>query len=267
MFTYFFAGESGWNVSLASYALKSFSVTTQETIPTGLFFKPDGTAMYVVGEVNATVYQYTLSTAWDVSSASYASKSASVSTQETSPEGLFFKDDGTAMYVVGLTNDTVYQYTLSTAWDVSTASYASKSFSVATQATNPVAFFINGDGKIMYVSDNTDKVYQYTIGTAWDISTASYASKSFDATSQNFSMHGCFLNPGSSSMYLLGNVVNSEVYQYTLSTSGDVSTASYTSRNFDVSTQDTQPLDLFFRADGRVMYIIGNTDKVYQYYL
>ena len=92
-----------------SYASKSFSVGTQETFPTGLAFSTDGTKMYVVGQTNRTVYQYTLTTAWDVSTASYV-KGLSVSTQDSIPTGLAFSLDGTKMYVVGQGNDTVYQY-------------------------------------------------------------------------------------------------------------------------------------------------------------
>ena len=69
--------------------------------------------MYIMGNTNDSVYQYTLSTAWDVSTASYASKSFSVGSQETSPSGVKFSSDGTKMYVVGMQNDTVYKYTLS----------------------------------------------------------------------------------------------------------------------------------------------------------
>jgi len=85
-------------------------VSSQDGGPEGLFFKDDGTKMYVVGRANDSVYQYILSTAWDVSTASYDSVSFSVASQDTSPTGLFFKTDGTKMYVVGSTNDTVYQY-------------------------------------------------------------------------------------------------------------------------------------------------------------
>jgi DNA-binding beta-propeller fold protein YncE len=68
--------------------------------------------MYIVGTFKKTVYQYTLNTAWDVSTASYASKSFSVAGQETNPKSVFFNPDGTKMYIVGATNDTIYQYTL-----------------------------------------------------------------------------------------------------------------------------------------------------------
>jgi hypothetical protein len=72
------------------------------------------------------------------------------------------------MYVLGLSNKTVYQYTLSTAWDVSTASYASKSFSTTAQDTTPYGFSFSADGAKMYVLGYTNKtVYQYNVGTAF----------------------------------------------------------------------------------------------------
>jgi DNA-binding beta-propeller fold protein YncE len=165
--------STAWDVSTATYASKSLSVGTQDASPTGIFFKSDGTAMYIIGQTNDAVYQYTLSTAWDVSTATYASKSFSVAAQEAIPTGIFFKSDGTAMYVVGYNTDTVYQYTLSTAWDVSTAIYASKSLSVGA---SPTGVFFKPDGTTMYIiSDSTDRVYQYTLFTTWNYTAVSTA--------------------------------------------------------------------------------------------
>lgn len=51
----------------------------------------------------------------DLSSASYDSVSFGISSQDSFLTGVFFKDDGTKVYVLGNANDTVYQYALSTA--------------------------------------------------------------------------------------------------------------------------------------------------------
>lgn len=51
-------------------------------------------------------------TAWDVSTASYASKSFSVASQDDAPTAVAFNNDGTKMYICGATNDTIYQYSL-----------------------------------------------------------------------------------------------------------------------------------------------------------
>ena len=252
----------------ASYANKSFSVASQDTLPVGLAFNTDGTSMFMLGLNNDTVYQYTLSTGFDVSTASYASKSFSVSSQESNPTGLAFNTDGTSMFIVGSANDTVFQYTLSTAFDVSTASYASKSFSVASQENNPQALAFNTDGTSMLILGTaSDTVYQYTLSTGFDVSTASYANKSFSVASQDTGPTGLAFNTDGTSMFIVG-FVNDTVFQYTLSTGFDVSTASYANKSFSVSSHEDNPLALTFNTDGTSMFIVGTaSDTVFQYNL
>ena len=205
-----------WGLAGARSDFPMFSVSAQETISTGLFFKNDGTKFYVVGYNNDTVYQYSCSIPWDVNTASYDSKSFSVTTQETLPTGVFFKDDGTKFYVVGQTNRIIYQYSCSTAWDVSTASYDSKSFSVTTQDTSPNGLFFKPDGTKFYVIGITNRtVYQYSCSTAWDVSTASYDSKSFPVTSQETAPTGLFFKSDGTKLYVVGTT-NDTVYQYSL---------------------------------------------------
>ena len=114
------AGTGPYNLASASYDSVSFSVATQETVPNSIGFNDDGTSMYIIGSVTDAIYQYTLSTAWDLSTASYASKSFSI--PDTVPRDFTFNNDGTKFYYVGSSADTVYRYSLSTAYDISTAS-------------------------------------------------------------------------------------------------------------------------------------------------
>ena len=58
--------------------------------------------------------------------------SFSVSSQETKPTGITFNNNGTKMFIVGYSGDDVNEYTLATAFDVSTASFID-SFSVSSQ--------------------------------------------------------------------------------------------------------------------------------------
>jgi len=58
--TYPDAISVAWNVSTATY-LQAFSVAGQEIYPSGVFFKPDGTKMYVLGGVGVDVNEYDLS--------------------------------------------------------------------------------------------------------------------------------------------------------------------------------------------------------------
>jgi sugar lactone lactonase YvrE len=264
---YQYSCATAWDVSTASYDTKSFSVNTQETAPNGLFFKDDGTKFYVIGSTNKTVYQYTCSTAWDISTASYDSKSFSVNTQETAPTGVFFKSDGTTFYIIGTTSDTVFQYTCSTAWDVSTASYASKSFSVATQETTPNGLFFKADGTKFYVVGNTNKtVYQYTCSTAWDVSTASYDSKSFSVNTQETAPQGLFFKSDGTRMYIVGPN-NDFVSQYILSVAWSLQKVGYMGSIMRLTLQtETDYRGLFFKPDGTAFYAVGNiVDTIFQY--
>lgn len=56
--------------------------------------------MYIIGWGGVDANQYTLSTPWDISTASFDSVTFSVAGQETIPTGIAFKNDGTKMYGV-----------------------------------------------------------------------------------------------------------------------------------------------------------------------
>ena len=254
----------GYDLSGAAYDSVSFSVSGQETVPRAVTFKSDGTKMYVMGSTGDDVNEYSLSTAWDVSTASYTTV-FSVSSQETVPSGMFFKPDGTAFYIVGNNTDSAYQYSLSTAWNISTASYASKSLNLST-ASSPQGLYFKSDGtKAYFLGLTNDTVYQYSLSTAWDISTGSYDSVSFSVTTQSFLPYDLTFKPDGTKMYVTG-VGNQAIYQYSLSTAWDLSTASYDSISFSTSSQDTSPNGMAFKSDGTKMYIIGNnSDTIYQY--
>jgi len=254
--------QLGYGLENASYDNVSFSVAALEAGPTGLFFKPDGTKMYVVGFTGDAVNEYDLSTAWDVTSASYL-QNFSVAAQDSVPFAIFFKPDGTKMYVLGTTGDDVNEYDLSTAWDVTSASYL-QNFSVAAQDDVLSGLFFKPDGTKMYVIGLTDDdVNEYDLSTAWDISTASYV-QNFGVNAQETAPSAIFFKPDGTKMYVVGNA-GDDVNEYDLSTDWDISSASYV-QNFSVGVQDTRPGGLFFKPDGAKMYVLGrNTNSVYQY--
>ena len=258
---------SAYDIANASYDSKSYDPTTQATAPSGFYIKPDGTKLYIVDNGTDTIYQYTLSTAWDISTASYDSVSISVSSQDIQPNGITFKPDGTIMYHTSNSGNNMDQYTLSTAWDLSTASYASKSYNLHLGATEliPRNLVFNSTGTILLVAGGTnDTVFQHNLSTAWDISTASYASKSLDVSSQETGLHGIYLKPDDSKLWILGFGSNT-VYQYSI-TSADASTASYDNVSFSVASQSSSSYSVFFGDSGAKMYVLDSlTDTIYQY--
>jgi len=262
-------GGSVDGVVNSSYDSKLKDYGSQTLYARGIAWKTDGSRMYVVSGSTAStrrVYQYNLSTNWDVSTASYSTND-DISAQSTSAEGLAFKPDGTSMYVVDRDNDTVFQYTLSTAWAVNTASYASKSFSVASRETQPTGVRFSSDGTKMFVIGYTgDDINEFTLSTAWDVSTASYDSV-FSVSSQTTDPRGFDFNDDGTFMVVAGNGTTPTVYSYSLSTAWDVSTASFID-SLDVSSvvnnDDFQ--DIALGDSGNKLYVMDNNDdEVNQY--
>ena len=253
---------AGYDLANASYDSVSLSVISEESLGHDIFFKPDGTKVYLLGTSGDDVNEYSLSTAWDLSTASYV-QNFSVSAQETGPSGIFFKPDGTKMYITGTSGDDVNEYNLSTAWDISTASY-SQVFSVAAQMGNPRAIFFKGDGTKMFIADQTGPdINEYSLSTGWDVSTASFT-QLFSTSSQATSPQAIYFSPDGTEMFV-GDAA-SDIYKYSLSTAWDLSTASYASITFDASSQNTVLLGLSFKDDGSKMYTLDNqTDAIYQY--
>jgi sugar lactone lactonase YvrE len=168
-----FEGRSLFNS--ITYASKSFIDTaTYGTASTAIEFSPDGTKMYVANSTKS-IYQYTLGTAWDVSTATYASKSFTDSGAPSNTYvGFRFNNDGTKAYRMGWNSggtDSIRQFSLSTAYDISTASYFQQKYLSGT--TTPLGMCFSPDGTKLYFADaGDDKVYQYQLSVAWDISTA-----------------------------------------------------------------------------------------------
>jgi hypothetical protein len=62
-----------------------------------------------VGFGSDKIYQYTVSTPFDITSASF---STSINTQDSAPKGMAWNDDGSRLYEIGSGSDKIYQYTL-----------------------------------------------------------------------------------------------------------------------------------------------------------
>lgn len=252
------------DISTYSYKSKSFSTNTQTTsaFATFSFFKPDGTKMYVGSSDDGAIFQYSLSTPWDVTTASYDSVSFAtgetnttygvflqangsrvfwgrgnttqnvqsqalsaawdlssatgsknaLNSGESSPFGMYFRDDGVKLFVLGQNADAIRQLTLSTPWIITSASFDA-SFSVSSLGGNPRGLWFAPDGlRAYFVQWNTDTIRQVDLTSAWDISTATIAVGSLSVGSQEGLPAGICMSPDCAHLYVTGG--NNTVYQY-----------------------------------------------------
>jgi hypothetical protein len=71
----------------------------------------DGSRLYEVGGTGDKIYQSSLSTPFDIASASFEK---SLNTQDSRPEGMAFSADGSRLYELGPGGDKIYQSQVST---------------------------------------------------------------------------------------------------------------------------------------------------------
>ncbi len=249
--------DGAWDVANAVYDSKLFNLSGLDDSPQDLALKDDGVKLYVLGRTGNLVHQLTFGVIDDVSTLTDDSISLNIGAQETAALALRLGDGGTKLYIVGSAGDTVYQYTLSTAWDLSTASYSGKFISLSSEDVAPAGMHFKPDGtKFFMLGFNNTAIYQYTLSTAWDISTATYDTVSFSLTTQTSNPQSYFMHPEGIRLYLCAANNNGPVFQYDLSTPWDISTTVYNSVSYTIG-QDSVPAAISWNANGSKMFVIG----------
>ena len=250
-----------WSVSTIDYSnVTVFYVGDKETTPTGLYFKDDGSTMYVVGSASDRVQQYSLSESWNVSSAIFNTFVA-VGSQDTVPQAISFSPDGINMYIVGGTGDDVNQYTLSDAWNVESAVYTTVGY-VGTEDTSPTGIFFKPEGDYIYVIGALrDNVYQYALSESWNIASLSFT-QSFSIDEEETAPTGIFFKPDGTRMYITGST-GDDINEYEFFTPWDFRIPDYKI----VRVAENTPRATYFKSDSSKMYIVGTSANVFQYSL
>ena len=255
--------NGGYDIASATVT-QYFSVADQETTPQDITFNNDGTKLFVIGSNSDKINVYSLTTAYDVSTATFTTGlDFSVAGQETQPSGMAFNTDGTKMYIIGYVEDYVNEYHLTSAFAVYTATYVQR-FSTAAEENSPRGMTFNNDGSKMYViGSDGDDVNEYHLSTGFDISTASYA-QNFSVSNEENNPQGVGFNHDGSKMFIVG-LTSDAVYQYNLTTGFDISTATYAQT---ISVDDAAPMGLVFNHNGTKLFVVGyDGDSVYEYSL
>ncbi len=243
-----------FDASTAAFADVTFPVSAEKSDPSAMAFSSDGTKMFVLDFADNDVKEYTLSSPFDVSTAAFANVTFSVSAQEGSPTGMAFSSNGTKMFVIGTEGNDVNEYTLSSPFDASTASFVDAT-SVSAQEGFPLGMAFSSNGTKMFVIGLASLgVNEYTLSSPFDASTASFVDATSVSAQENIPNDMAFSSDGSK-MFVIGSSSNN-VNEYTLSSPFDASTASFVDAT-SVSAQEETPTDMAFSSDGSKMFVLG----------
>lgn len=232
----------------------NFFAPTENNDPHSFAFNDDGTKLYVLGLDNdATIDEYSLSTPYDISTSTYTNVSLNVEVQDGNPLNLFFSADGSILYLVGFSGNTIHTYDLSTNYDLSTAVY-NTNFPVPV--SGPVAATFNADGTQFYTLDLADHIRQFALTTPFDLSSlpSSTTGVPFFDTNLSTGISFSFNNNGTRLYTSDRNAAG--VNQFELTTPYDVTTAQ-NGKSVLIGSTTNQVGTVTFSPDGSSLFALG----------
>jgi len=228
-----FTLSTPWAVNTATYTA-NVSVNPQGANHQDVFISSDGKFVYTVESSSDRVHQYTMATPWSIATTAFTRTfqlSAAYQALESGTVGMTFKPDGTSFYLIGSAGDTIVQFDLSVAWDISTAFQSSKSLYVNPIETNPGALRITEDGtRFILIGTTGDRAHVYNLTTPWDISTGVFVGSSStwatlgagQAVPQSETgATGFYIKPTGDKLYVIGTAIDT-VAEYNVANAGVV---------------------------------------------
>ena len=162
-----------YDISTATLTGATLNVGAQDTSPKAMLFNNNGTILYILGDQNNRISEYGLTTPYDISTATFTRIALNVGAQDIKPRDMIFNNNGTRLYMLGSSNIRIFEYGLTTPYDISTATFTA-SFRVHQQSVNPSSILFNNDGTRFYVLENhndanaSNNIFEYIIGgTIW----------------------------------------------------------------------------------------------------
>jgi hypothetical protein len=224
-------------------------------------FSQDGLHMYAFAkdaQSGPAIYHYTLSPAWDITSAvedevldimgGLASDHAS---------GIFLKPDGTRIYIVfntALGGSYVRSIDLDVAFYITSCTFNS---AVALYGTGSQysCWFNDAGTRLFTADDDNDDIFQYNLSTAWDeTSLSATPSRTLDVSSYTTSPWGVALSADGLTLQVI-DAQHDKILFWNLSTAFDLLGASKDSYEMDISGTVTTPVGCYTKADGKTFFV------------
>jgi DNA-binding beta-propeller fold protein YncE len=224
-----------------------------------VWFSSDGSKMAVCEQATDTVRLFSLGTPWEMLSAGTTAQILSVNAYEAQPTSVWFREDGTKMYIIGIANDRIKEFTLDPAWDLASAVFSVQS---ATFPNAPEGIWFSADGGLLFKIDGgTDAITKFELDPAWDINARTLL-QTFSVAANSTQPTDLFISSDGLRLFVSDNNTDA-VKQYSMTSAFDLDTASL-DRSISVVAEGNSPQGVFWKYDGVYMYV-GNVQHVDQY--
>ena len=147
-------------LTLIAGALNTSSLHSENS-PSSVFMKPDGSKLYFCGNSTDNVFQYSLTTAFDLTTASYDGYRS----LSNIPQSLHFSSDGSRFFYSRISG--AYSADLSIPWDVVNSTFSGSYTTTATAFVNKDVAVVNGGFVYLSVNGGAGNIEVITTNTAY----------------------------------------------------------------------------------------------------
>lgn len=203
-----------YSVIGATYSGKSFVVGQFRNMQ----WNSDGTLLYYQGGGFSNINGLSLSTAWDISTASGAG--ISIDPGGTNNTALTIANNGTMLFLIYGNSQFLARFTLTTPYDLSSVHNQSPDRGTSLVGTldltgTGMGVEFSDDGFVMWLlDDGANLLRRYVLNTAWDFTTANPSTFALNVTPATSVPRGARRYTGNPDIFLISTASNATVDQY-----------------------------------------------------
>ena len=249
-----------------------FNVALDEPVPNGLRFNDDGTRMYVQGYLQDVVIQHGLAVPYSPASTIPAEKYVMPVPNMVAPDlptrmsGIDFSSDGMKFYVLSQRSLAIFEYDLTSPFDLATAEYfqaVDLSAHFGVYGSGNMSF--SGDGTKLYITDyqtTQGNIVEFDVNQAWDISSVEPSGSALATGGQG--VYGLAFSGDGKVLYST-NFALDLVSEFRLDIPWDISSGWLTGA-MHVLPLDTFMFGLAFNGDGTGFFLVGSEfDNIHEF--
>jgi len=259
---------------LLGYSGNSYDVSAEmngaPADPSHAVLSTDGTKMFV-SDNNASIFEYALTNAFDISSATYTGRTVQLLGQINTSQHtkIAFNPTGTLLFVQDQQDKNIYRYTLTTPWDVTTYVYSGNfaNFSLQFGTNGLLAFALNSTGTRLYLLHvySAYTIYQVDLATPWDLTSGTVAASWSYAGTLTDGAFGFAIAPNNTNFYLGDNIAKN-IKEFLMSASGAISTSAYLNQFQSFADEVIATSGISVCADNSIILVGTATPGIlYQY--
>lgn len=142
--------------------------------PLDIYFGDNGLQFFVITEYSH-LFSFVAPNQWEIQHGEFRNQ-FDLGREDNAIQSIWFKDDGSRLYAVGEETGDLFEYSLSTTWDITSLSFTGKKFDLGFTDISGLNVQPNGQ-RFWVINDKENEVHDFYTDDSWNISNLSFVQK------------------------------------------------------------------------------------------